>query len=347
MCDHRRVDVMSLPKAELHVHIEGTLEPELMFELGTRNNVQLPYRDVESVRKAYTFSNLQSFLDIYYQACAVLVEAEDFFDLTRAYFERARTQGVRHAEIFFDPQTHTARGIPIDNVISGIQSGLQVAATEHGITSRLIMCFLRHLPEQEAMDTFDSALPYGDVIHGVGLDSSESGNPPEKFEAVFGRARAEGLHAVAHAGEEGPPEYIWQALDILGAERIDHGVRCIEDQQLVDRLVREQVPLTVCPLSNVKLRVVDSLGHHPLGRLLAEGVRVTLNSDDPAYFGGYVGDNFAAVQSGCGLTDDELVQLARNSFEASFLSSAEKERHLAHDSLRTRRERHPDGGGWQ
>ncbi len=321
------IDSAALPKAELHLHIEGTLEPELMFDLAGRNGIALPYPDVESVRRAYVFSDLQSFLDIYYQSCAVLVHEADFFELTMAYLRRAHAQGVRHAEIFFDPQTHTARGIAMGTIVGGIQRALTHGEQELGITSELILCFLRHLPQTDAMTTLDAAMPYRAHLTGIGLDSGEAGNPPEKFEDVYERARAEGLRAVAHAGEEGPPEYIWQALDLLHVERIDHGVRCVEDDRLVDRLAAERVPLTMCPLSNVRLRVVDTIAHHPLARLLARGLCVTVNSDDPAYFGGYVGDNFAAVQAGLQLSDDDIVQLARNSFEASFLDDATKARY--------------------
>jgi adenosine deaminase len=323
------IDVMRLPKAELHLHIEGALEPDLMFELARRNDVALPYPDVESVRRAYVFTDLQSFLDIYYQACAVLVEEEDFSELAMAYFRRAHAQGVRHAEVFFDPQTHTDRGVAMGTVIAGIDRARERAREELGVTSQLILCFLRHLSEAAADATLDLALPYRAHFTGVGLDSGEVGNPPEKFASVFARARAEGLHAVAHAGEEGPPEYIWQALDVLDVERIDHGVRCLEDPRLVDRLVAERVPLTVCPLSNVRLRVVDTIADHPLGRLLEQGLCATANADDPAYFGGYVGDNFAAVQTALGLSDAQLVLLARNSFEASFLDDAERAEHLS------------------
>jgi adenosine deaminase len=312
--------VRGLPKAELHLHIEGTLEPELMFELAQRNEVDLPYADVDAVRRAYVFENLQSFLDIYYDGCRVLLTELDFHDLTVAYLRRAQEQGVTHAEIFFDPQTHTARGVAYETVVDGITAGLDEGARELGVSSHLILCFLRDLPADSAMSTLDVALgARRDAITAVGLDSAEVGHPPEKFREVYARARAEGLRAVAHAGEEGPPEYIWQALDVLGAERIDHGVRCLEDERLVDRLVREQVPLTVCPLSNVKLRVYDRLDRHVLAALLERGLRATVNSDDPAYFGGYVGDNYREVQAALGLSRNDLVQLARNSFLASFL----------------------------
>ncbi len=322
------IDPITLPKAELHLHIEGTLEPELMLELATRNRIPVPYADVESVKAAYVFGDLQSFLDIYYQACSVLIEESDFYDLTMAYLRRAIADGVRHAEIFFDPQTHTMRGIDLGTVVLGISRAL-ADGERLGITSRLILCFLRHLSEDEAMDTLEQSLTYGELITGVGLDSSEVGHPPEKFRRVFRRATRLGWRAVAHAGEEGPPDYIWQALDLLGAERIDHGVRCLEDPRLVERLAAEQIPLTVCPLSNVKLRVFDELGQHPLARMLERGLCATVSSDDPAYFGGYVAENFSAVQSALGLGDEALVKLARNSFAASFLEDAAKARYLA------------------
>lgn len=322
------IDPFALPKAELHLHIEGTLEPELMLELARGNGVQLPYPDVESVRRAYRFTDLQSFLDIYYQACAVLIHERDFCELTRAYLERARAQGVRHAEIFFDPQTHTQRGVTFDTVVRGIARAM-AEARELGITSQLIMCFLRHLSAEEAMATLEQALAHTNEIVGVGLDSSEVGHPPVKFAEVFGRAIDEGFRAVAHAGEEGPPEYIWQALDVLGVERIDHGVRCLEDSRLVQRLAADAIPLTVCPLSNVKLRVFEALEEHPLATMLDQGLCVTVNSDDPAYFDGYVGDNLVAVTSALGLDDEALLQLARNSFQASFLDTAAKSHHLA------------------
>jgi adenine deaminase len=323
------LDVAALPKAELHLHIEGTFEPELMFELARRNGISLPYPDVESVRRAYVFTDLQSFLDIYYQACAVLIREEDFFDLTMAYLRRAHAQGVRHAEIFFDPQTHTERGISMGTVVAGIDRALQQGQTELGISSHLILCFLRHLPESDALATLDQALPYREHIIGVGLDSSERGHPPEQFQRVYERARGQGLRAVAHAGEEGPAEYVWQALDLLKVDRIDHGVRCLEDPRLVDRLVEEQVPLTICPLSNVKTRVVDTLADHPVRTLLEKGLSISVNSDDPAYFGGYVVDNYAAIRDVLHVPDDELVQYARNSFEASFLDRAQKDAYLA------------------
>ena len=325
----------NLPKAELHLHIEGTLEPEMMFELARRNRVALPYASVEAVRKAYVFSDLQSFLDIYYAGCAVLVEEQDFYELAWAYLERAASQGVRHAEIFFDPQTHTARGIPIEVVINGLHRSL-VDGQKLGISAGLILCFLRHLSADEAMQTLTSALPFSSKFIAVGLDSSEVGNPPSKFQAVFDLARSEGLLAVAHAGEEGPPSYIWEALDLLHARRIDHGVRCLNDGRLVDRLVVEQIPLTVCPLSNVKLRVFPDLRQHNLRRMLERGLRVTVNSDDPAYFGGYIKENYRQVAEALALSDDQVYTLARNSFLASFLRDSEKQRYLSEiDALRS------------
>jgi adenosine deaminase len=321
-------DLLELPKAELHLHIEGTLEPELMFELARRNNIELPYPDVESIRRAYVFEDLQSFLDIYYAGCAVLVTERDFADLTTAYLRRAGAQGVRHAEIFFDPQTHTARGIDFSTVVNGITGALVDGERTLGITSRLILCFLRHLSAAAAMATLEVALPHRDAITAVGLDSSEVGFPPENFAEVFARARAEGFLAVAHAGEEGPPEYIWQALDLLGARRIDHGVQCLRDDRLVERLVAEQIPLTVCPLSNVKLRVFPELRRHNVRKLLERGLLVTINSDDPAYFGGYIGDNYTATAAALDLTDEQMIQVARNSFRASFLEEPEQARLL-------------------
>ena len=318
----------AVPKAELHLHIEGTLEPELMFALAQRNGVALPYADVDEVRRAYVFEDLQSFLDIYYAGCRVLVTERDFYDLTSAYVQRAVRDGVRHAEIFFDPQTHTARGIEFSTVVKGLRGALADARRDLGITSRLILCFLRDQSADSAMATLESALSHRDAIVAVGLDSAEVGNPPEKFRAVFDRACAEGFLAVAHAGEEGPPEYIWQALDLLGASRIDHGVRCLEDERLVERLVAEQIPLTVCPLSNVKLRVFPTLEQHNLAKLLRRGIRATVNSDDPAYFGGDIADNYTASARALGLTSAEVIQLARNSFVASFLSEQERQPHL-------------------
>lgn len=318
----------ALPKAELHLHIEGTLEPELMFKLARRNGVGLPYESVEDVRRAYVFSDLQSFLDIYYAGCRVLLTEEDFYDLTRAYLRRAAAQGVRHAEIFFDPQTHTDRGVPFEVVVTGIHRALKDGRDRLNITSGLILCFLRHLSAEAAMQTLKQALPYREWIQAVGLDSSEVAHPPAKFKEVYDRARESGLLAVAHAGEEGPPAYVWEALDILKARRIDHGVRSIEDQRLVARLVEEQIPLTVCPLSNVRLRVFPTLQQHNLKQLLDRGLLVTVNSDDPAYFGGYVGDNFHASAAALDLGKEQLIALARNSFIASFLPDEEKRAYL-------------------
>ena len=317
----------ALSKAELHVHLEGTLEPDLMFALAHRNDVALPYADLASVKAAYEFRNLQDFLDIYYAACTVLQTREDFRDLTAAYLDRAAKDNVRHVELFFDPQTHTARGLPIDTVLEGISDGLAVGRERHGITSYLIPNFLRHLGAADAMRTLEDALPYRDRILGWGLDSAEVGNPPSKFAKVFRAVQDHGFRTVMHAGEEGPPEYVWEALD-LGAERIDHGVRSLEDPQLIARLVRERIPLTVCPLSNVRLRVFERIQDHNLPKLLQRGVLATINSDDPAYFGGYIAANFAAARA-TGLTDVQLVQLAKNSFTASFLPPVEKQRHTA------------------
>lgn len=311
--------IAALPKAELHLHIEGTLEPELMFELARRNHVALPYPSVDALRRAYEFTDLQSFLDIYYQGASVLQTRQDFHDMTLAYFRKAASQNVRHAEIFFDPQTHTHRGIAFETVISGIRDAQQFAERELNLMSKLILCFLRHLSEDDAMKTLDAALPFRDSFVAVGLDSSEVGHPPSKFQRVFARARDAGLLAVAHAGEEGPPEYIWEALDVLGVRRIDHGVRCLEDPKLVARLAADQIPLTVCPLSNVKLRVFDTIRDHNLRELLDRGLKVTINSDDPAYFGGYINENYSAVAGALALTRAELEQIAKNSFEASFM----------------------------
>ena len=318
----------SIPKAELHLHIEGTLEPDLAFAMARRNRVELPYEDEEVLRRAYVFEDLQSFLDVYYAACSVLVHERDFYDLTTAYLQRAGSQGVRHAEIFFDPQTHTDRGVAFEAVVGGITRALEDGRRDLGMTSRLIMCFLRHLSAESAMATLESALPHRDAIVAVGLDSGERGNPPEKFRDVFGRARAEGFLAVAHAGEEGPAEYIWQALDLLHARRIDHGVRCTEDDSLVERLRTEQTPLTVCPLSNVKTRVFPHLRDHNIGELLELGLLVSINSDDPAYFGGYIADNYIGTAETLDLTVDQMIQVARNSFVASFLSEDERRPYL-------------------
>ncbi|MEC4017684.1 adenosine deaminase [Streptomyces sp. H27-D2] len=317
-----------LPKAELHLHIEGTLEPELAFALAGRNGVELPYASEDELRAAYSFSDLQSFLNLYYALMAVLRTQDDFAELADAYLARARQQGVRHAEIFFDPQAHTARGVPIGTVIGGLSRALDAAEETYGITTRLIMCFLRDESAESAVETFEAARPYLDRITAVGLDSAEVGHPPSKFREVYALAREAGLKCVAHAGEEGPPSYVWEALDILGVDRIDHGVRCLEDEALVARLVAEQMPLTLCPLSNVRLRVYDRLQDHPLPSMLDAGLLVTVNSDDPAYFGGYVDDNFTAVRDALGLDDAALRTLARNSFRAAFLDEATREVYL-------------------
>ncbi len=318
-----------LPKAELHLHIEGSLEPELMFALAQRNGIKLPYASVEQVRAAYDFGNLQDFLDIYYAGAGVLLHEQDFYDMTFAYLEKAATQGVRHAEIFFDPQTHTDRGVAFATVMDGIGRALADGQRKLGISHRLILCFLRHLSAEAAMATLEQALPYRDRIAAVGLDSSEKGHPPSKFQGVFDRARAEGFLAVAHAGEEGPPAYIHEALELLKVSRIDHGVRCVEDPELVRQLADRQIPLTVCPLSNVKLRVFQRLEEHNLKSLLEQGIKVTINSDDPAYFGGYVGENYAATATALGLDRETLGRIARNSFEASFLAPGHKQQYLA------------------
>ncbi|QAY76534.1 adenosine deaminase [Sphingosinicella sp. BN140058] len=316
--------IARLPKAELHMHIEGSLEPELMFALAQRNRVEIPFDSVEAVCAAYQFSNLQDFLDIYYRGADVLRTEADFRDLAAAYFDRAAADGVVHAEIFFDPQTHTDRGIGFDVVMRGLTAAMDAAQARHGITSRLILCFLRHLDEAAAFATLEAAQPWLHRIEAVGLDSSELGHPPEKFARVFAAAAACGLKRVAHAGEEGPPDYVHQALDVLQVDRLDHGNRSLEDPALVERLVREQMTLTVCPLSNLKLCVVGTMEEHPIDRMLDEGLRVTINSDDPAYFGGYVNDNYRAAAEARGLGRDALVTLARNSFLGSFLPEAEK-----------------------
>ncbi len=316
--------IEGLPKAELHLHIEGTLEPELMFALAERNGVALPYDSVEALRAAYDFGSLQDFLDLYYQGMAVLLQEQDFYDLTWAYLERARAQNVRHAEIFFDPQGHTERGVAFATAIDGIHRALRDAEAKLGLSSALIMCFLRHLDQDQAFETLEQALPYRERIVAVGLDSSERGHPPAKFAEVFARARAEGFLAVAHAGEEGPPDYVREALDLLQVRRIDHGVRAVEDADLVARLAENRVPLTVCPLSNVRLAVYREMREHPLRRMLESGLMVTVNSDDPAYFGGYVNENYLAVHEALGLSKDQLAEIARNSFEAAFLDEARK-----------------------
>lgn len=321
--------IHGLPKAELHIHIEGSLEPELMFELAERNRVEIPFRSVEEVRAAYSFSNLQDFLDIYYQGASVLRTEDDFRDLAAAYFDRAAADNVAHAEIFFDPQTHTDRGIPFSVVMRGFLAAMDEARARHGLTSKLILCFLRHLDEDAAFATLAEAQPWLDRIEAVGLDSSELGHPPEKFARVFARAGEMGLRRVAHAGEEGPPDYVRQALDVLKIDRLDHGNRSLEDPALVARLAETGMTLTVCPLSNLKLCVVPDLAAHPIDRMLELGLRATINSDDPAYFGGYVNDNYCAVAAARGLSAGQLGALARNSFTGSFLTPEEQAPHLA------------------
>ncbi|MCL6249039.1 adenosine deaminase [Acinetobacter sp. ANC 4945] len=317
--------IRALPKAELHVHIEGTFEPELMFAIAQRNNIAIPYQSVEELKEAYNFHNLQSFLDIYYAGANVLIHEQDFYDLAWAYFEKCAEDHVVHTEMFFDPQTHTDRGVAFETVLNGLQRACDDAKTKLGISSHLIMCFLRHLSEDAAFATLEQALPYKDQIIGVGLDSSEVGHPPSKFERVFAKAREAGFLIVAHAGEEGPAEYVWEALDLLKVNRVDHGVRSEEDPALMQRLIAEKMPLTVCPLSNLKLCVVKDMAEHNIRRLLQQGVHVTVNSDDPSYFGGYMNDNFVAITKALDLSNAELKQLAINSFEASFISDAEKQ----------------------
>ena len=321
--------IAGLPKAELHIHIEGSLEPELMFALARRNGVAIPFASVEEVRAAYSFSNLQDFLDIYYAGADVLRTEEDFRDLAGAYFDRAAADAVTHAELFFDPQTHTDRGVGFDVVMRGLLAGMDEARERHGISSKLILCFLRHLDEEAAFETLRQAEPWIDRIEAVGLDSSEVGHPPEKFARVFARAAEMGLKRVAHAGEEGPPAYVWEALDVLHVDRLDHGNRSMEDPALVERLAREGMVLTVCPLSNLKLCVVGDMADHPVDAMLAAGLKVTLNSDDPAYFGGYINANYRAAAEGRGLTRDQLTAIARNSFEGSFLGAEEKAAQIA------------------
>ncbi len=317
--------IQQMPKVELHLHIEGTLEPELMFALAQRNRMDLPFKSVQKVREAYHFTNLQSFLDIYYQGAQVLVAEQDFYDLMWAYLKKASEQNVRHAEIFFDPQTHTERGIPFEVVIQGLTRAREDAERQMGITSELILCFLRHLSPEAALKTLEDAYPYREKILGVGLDSSEQGRPPSLFTEVFKQAKDQSYRIVAHAGEEGPAEYVWEAIRLLGVQRIDHGVRSIEDPELIDYLVENQIALTVCPLSNLKLCVFEEMGQHNLKQLLDLGVRVTINSDDPAYFGGYLNENFLATQAGLDLSLADLHQISRNAIEASFLGEAEKQ----------------------
>jgi adenine deaminase len=321
--------IAQLPKAELHLHLEGSFEPELMFAIARRNKVDIPYQSAAEVRAAYRFANLQDFLDIYYAGASVLLHEQDFYDLTHAYLKRVAADNVRHVEVFFDPQTHTSRGVPFATVIDGIWRALQDGEAEFGITSKLILSFLRHLPEEAAFETFKQAEPYLDRFVAVGLDSSEVGHPPAKFANVFAAARAAGLKIVVHAGEEGPPDYVWEALDVLKVDRIDHGNRSLEDPKLVERIVKDGLTLTVCPLSNLKLCVVEDLTQHPIKRMLELGLRATVNSDDPAFFGGYVGDNFRAIAAALPLTRADLVTLAANSFAGSFLSDEEKTKHIA------------------
>jgi adenosine deaminase len=313
-----------MPKAELHLHIEGTLEPEMMMRLARRNNVPLPYASVDAIREAYNFSSLQDFLNLYYNGMSVLLTRADFFDLSFAYMEKIAEQNVTHVEIFFDPQAHTERGVTFDTVLSGVTDALDKGRQDFGVTSKLIMCFLRHLPEEQAFDTLKQACRCKDHFFAVGLDSTENGHPPSKFTRVFAQARKQGFLPVAHAGEEGPPAYVWQAIDNLQVRRIDHGNRALEDRSLVARMAREQLPMTICPLSNQALQTCPDLTQHPLKRMLAEGLLVTVNSDDPAYFGGYVNENFVAIQAALSLTKDEIATLARNSFAASFMGDAGK-----------------------
>jgi adenosine deaminase len=318
-----------LPKCELHIHIEGSLEPELVFALARRNGIKLPYASVEALRQAYQFRNLQDFLDIYYQGMSVLITEQDFYDLAYAYLKRAHADNVRHVEMFFDPQGHTARGIAFETAVGGLHRAIADAGKNLGVRASLIMCFLRHLDEADAERTLDSALAHRDKIIGVGLDSSEAGNPPSKFKHVFGRARDAGFFLSAHAGEEGPASYVWEALDVLGVARIDHGNHSLDDDALVARLAREQVPLTVCPLSNLRLKVVADLAHHPLRRMMDRGLMVTVNSDDPAYFGGYVNQNYRAVSEALGLGRDVVAAIVRNGIRASLMSLSEKDQVLA------------------
>ncbi len=328
MCDIDAI-VSRLPKAELHIHIEGSLEPEMMFALARRNNVRLAYPDVEALRRAYAFTNLQDFLDLYYQGMSVLLIEADFYDLAMAYFRKVAAQNVRYVEFFFDPQGHTSRGVAFETVVNGLARAQADAEAQLGVRSRTIMCILRHLDEAHAERTLDQALPYKDRIIGIGLDSSEVGHPPTKFKNVFRRARDEGFLLVAHAGEEGPPDYVWEAIDVLGVDRIDHGNRSLEDESLVKRLAKDRLALTVCPLSNLRLCVVKDMMRHPLRRMMDAGLIVALNSDDPAYFGGYMNENFASVGAALNLSDAELTAIARNGFAASFMPSDEKRSALA------------------
>ncbi|HQS84409.1 MAG: adenosine deaminase [Alphaproteobacteria bacterium 16-39-46] len=325
-----------LPKAELHLHIEGTLQPELLFELAERNKISLPYKSIEEAYEAYKFQDLQSFLNVYYQGSAVLLQEQDFFDLTWAYLQKAKQQNVRHVEIFFDPQSHTNRGLPLEVVMTGISHALKEAERTLDISTGLILSFLRDLSAEAALETFQEAIPFRGLIQAVGLDSAERNNPPSKFVNVFDKARENGLLTVAHAGEEGPPAYIWEAMDLLKVSRLDHCVRCLEDDQLVERLKKEQIPLTVCPISNVKLRGFDTMAQHPLKKMLEKGLCVTVNSDDPAYFGAYVNENYKQASDILHLSQENIYQLAKNSFLASFVSEPQKEKFIKElDDYRT------------
>ncbi len=321
--------ITNIPKAELHLHIEGTFEPELLFAIAHRNNISIPFESVDALRAAYSFNNLQEFLNLYYQGADVLLHEQDFYDLTWAYFLKAKENKIIHSEIFFDPQTHTKRGVSFDAVINGIRKALVDAQDKLGISSRLIMCFLRDMSEESAFETLNQALPYRDWIIGIGLDSAEVGNPPSKFERVFAEARELGLLTVAHAGEEGPAEYVREALNLLNITRIDHGNRCLDDDELLKEIVAKQIPLTVCPLSNLKLRVVMDMKDHPLKTMLKKGLMATVNSDDPAYFGGYINDNFITTAEAVGLEREHIITLVKNSFAASFISEEEKSKYLS------------------
>ena len=327
-CDRLPELLRTMPKAELHIHIEGSLEPELIFTLAQRNGVAIPYPSVEELRNAYAFTNLQSFLDIYYAGASVLITEQDFYDMASAYFVKAAADNVIHAELFFDPQTHTARGVAMATVVNGLHRACVDAEANLGVSALLIMCFLRHLSEEDAFETLEQALPYQDKLVGIGLDSGEVGNPPEKFARVFSLCRALGFRLVAHAGEEGPPAYVWTALDVLQVERIDHGVQSSKDGALMQRLARDQIALTVCPLSNLKLRVFSNLASHNLGQLLDAGLMATVNSDDPAYFGGYMNENFTQTFAATGLNSQHAYTLAHNSFQASFIDDSAKRRHI-------------------
>jgi len=320
--------IQGIPKTELHLHIEGSFEPELMFEIAKRNNITLAYDSIESLKKAYTFNNLQEFLDIYYTGAQVLLHEQDFYDLTWAYLTKVHSENVVHVEVFFDPQTHTDRGVPFKTVITGIYNALEKAKSEYGITYKLIMSYLRHLSEEAAFKTLEESHAYKDWIDGVGLDSSEQGNPPSKFKNVFEASAKEGYKLVAHAGEEGPAEYIWEALDVLNVVRIDHGNRCLSDEALVERLVKEQIPLTLCPTSNVALKVIDKMEEHPVAKMLDKGILATIHSDDPAYFGGYMNENYYQTASALNLSKEHIMQLAINGFKASWLTEDEKAAHI-------------------